>query len=343
MRAWGLELFLSEKNAFHIGLWAPSCDFSHIPIYHGFQNVGIAIQGPLDKRGDFTIYTIKMLRHIYPDVKLVLSTWIGELTDSEKGTLSELHCDVLENKGFPADDRGTGRKNSNLRNQLFSSSEGIRHLKGQGVEYVMKLRTDVRIYKSDFIQYFINLLHVYPSKSGKQKKRLLNVAFTNYSYASVPFHLSDFVMFGSIDDMEQLYSCPAISADAVRNIRESADEEIGRKQGKFWNHYNVFSIRDVSWLQATSEEWELFDQLHEEAYITHTYAVRNGMCDATLRPMEAYYRFLKNNLIVVDDHEIMAYWDKGDYSRNKPAYPRYYKLSHSEWLELLLHYDECNK
>ena len=52
-----------------------------------------------------------------------------------------------------------------------------------------------------------------------------------------------------------------------------------------------------------------------------------------------YYKFIKDNVIVVDETEIIGYWDKYNSSRNKQIFARFYQLRHSDWLNILLQFN----
>ena len=52
---------------------------------------------------------------------------------------------------------------------------------------------------------FLNLINVFKPNTDILNKRLLCVGFTN-NLIYCPFHMSDFIWFGHIEDMEKLYS-----------------------------------------------------------------------------------------------------------------------------------------
>ncbi len=326
-----------DNGYLHVGYLLPNLDFSNIPTIVGFAHVGIVLQGPIDRNEDFTINTIRLFRHIYPEVKLVFATWKGELNESEKRIIKEQKCELLELESCPPEFKGKGRKIGHLNNQLLSSLEGIKILKRMGAEYVLKIRTDVRLYKYDFIPYFMNLISQYPYVGKIQNCRLLNVSFLN-TLASVPFHMSDFIWFGEIEDMERLYSIPNRKKEVLDKISNMTNEEIETHTAMFWERSHTYNPHDVQWLNPTNENIEIFQYSHIEAYIMYTYASMNQLCDPAISPIDAYYRFLRDDVIVVDENELFAYWDKYKTSHNKNVYAEFYRMRHSEWLDLVLNY-----
>lgn len=170
----------------------------------GFKDVGVLFQGPIDKNNDFTVETIKLIRLIYPDIQISLSTWKGSLSEESVKQLENFNCLVIQSDSFPAADKGTNKKKSYLKNQLYSTQVGVSVLKQNGCKYILKIRTDIRIYKRDFIPYFINILKTYRNNNIRLTNRLICVGFSN-NLINVPFHMSDFIWFGFVDDIEKFY------------------------------------------------------------------------------------------------------------------------------------------
>ncbi len=339
LHALGFEVIRNQSRALHVGGMLPANDFSKYLQFPGFEKVGIVIQGPMDRNNDFTINTIKQLRYMYPDIKIVLSTWTGEVTNGDRLLLNKLNCNLIVNDSLPAENKGFGRKVGHLNNQLLSSIDGITFLKQQGAEFVMKMRTDTRLYKNDFIPYLFNLIHVCPCEKSNQNFRLINVAFSN-NLVSVPFFMSDFIWFGAIEDMERLYSIPTREEKDLVMLQNLSEEQLRANIGKSFSHAHEYQLNQMLESEKwTEEEQYIYYNYREEAYITHTYAIRTQLCEGTEYPMQAYYQFLKDYIIVVDETELMAYFDKYDYSENSAVYsPAWAQLTHSMWLDIMLNY-----
>ncbi len=309
-----------------------------LPVIKGFSNCGIVFQGPKCKEDNFTINTILLYRTIYPDIKIVFSTWKGELATDEKLLLKESNCIYIENESCPTEDKGKGRKPAHLNNQLKSSLTGVRYLKENGVEYILKIRSDLRIYKYDMIPYFYNLLALYPSQSDIQKKRFLVVSFTN-NLIYCPFHMSDFIWFGSIEDIERLYSIPSRTDQELTYIRNYSDIDLADHSRKFlvlreraYNRNN-----DFSWIEELNIDYKFYYLFHEEAYIIYTFLKNNGGLEKSINPIGAYWEFLKKSVIVVNEEDLGVYWTKYGYSllKRSPLYTNS-QLINSIWLDIFM-------
>jgi len=304
----------------------------------GYENVGIVFQGPLDKNNDFTINTVKLLRKIYPDITIVVSTWIGDITDEERIELQYAKCVILESQSMGGEDKGKGQKIGHLNNQLLSSKVGLEYLEKNNIEYALKIRTDLRIYKIDFIPYFMNLLELFG------KERIINVAFSN-SLISVPYHMSDFIWFGAVNKVLQVYSAPFRGDDQLKYIRDYINK------GKFPRHEEIVQvmkqkteIREYKWYDGLELDEEFFVAYHEESYISYYYDKKKSGKNL----LESYHDFLKREIIIVDDKDVLAFWNKSLYSAVQSNYALSInrRLSHSKWIEILLRdksYDDIGK
>ncbi|MCM1498990.1 MAG: WavE lipopolysaccharide synthesis family protein [Clostridium sp.] len=320
----------------------PGKQGEHLPIFKGFSDVGIVLQGPIKKEDDYTIETIAYYRKIYPDCQLVLSTWVDELTDDEIGKLEEYKCAVIQNNGLPAEDKGKGEKIGHLNNQLFSSIEGLYYLKECDVQYALKMRTDVRINRIDFLQYMINLVKVYEIGDRSLynvNKRLLNVSFSNTLYY-FPFHMSDFVWFGDIDDMIKLYSIHSRTDEELKFIREkvSIPGYISQHAKKVQIAINKIGNVDTEnigeWFENLEIEEKFMILYHEEIYIMYNFYLRIYKQDISGNILDRYHDFLKNVIIAVDEDDMHVSFTKYGASFYRPnvSLDLVKRYSHSMWL-----------
>lgn len=297
-------------------------------VINGYENVGIVFQGPLDKNNDFTINTISLLRKVYPDISIVVSTWMGDVTNEEKSKLEALRCTVLESESMGDEYKGKGQKTGHLNNQLLSSREGIEYLKNNNIEYAMKIRTDLRIYKVDFIPYFMNLLQLFG------RGRAINVAFSN-SFINVPYHMSDFIWFGAVDKLIKMYSAPYRMDEQLKYICEYTEQE---KHSKHIENVQMMmqkkEFEGFNWYDNLNVDEEFLVQYHEECYISYHYDEKKHGDNL----LEAYHNFLKQEIIVVDEMDILVFWDKNIYSAVQSNYALSLngRLSYSKWLNLFL-------
>ena len=163
------------------------------------SNIAIIIQGPIQLKENFTLETIKLYKIIYPEAKVILSTWRGE---NEKSILKakEYGAEVILNK--KPNDYGYGQKASsyNLNLQLISTKEGISLAKKLNYKYSIKTRTDMRLYKPNIFGFFISMMNLFPLENAKlQDKRIFVSSIATCKYRI--YGLTDVLMFGKTKDM----------------------------------------------------------------------------------------------------------------------------------------------
>ena len=128
------------------------------------DSVGIVLQGPIGGGIDFLIETVKFYKQLYPECFLVISTWDNESAQN-KLKLENVNIKVLYNN-LP-ESLGYG----NINAQILSTYNGINFLNSQGCKYIMKTRTDCRIFRPNAISYMINLLNVFENKKHIKYKK----------------------------------------------------------------------------------------------------------------------------------------------------------------------------
>ena len=88
----------------------------------------------------------------------------------------------------------------NINYQLKSTLKGIELAQDLNYEYLLKTRTDQRLYRHDLFQYFISLINVFPLKKNKiQKNRLIVSSLKTCKYRL--YSISDMLMFGTTNDI----------------------------------------------------------------------------------------------------------------------------------------------
>ena len=117
-----------------------------VPPIKDLAKVGIVIQGPIIPRT--TLEICMFYKKIYPQVRIVLSTWESEDTEPFQRFQDERFAVI---KSIKPD--VSGSKNINL--QISSSIAGINHLKDQGCSYILKTRTDILLGNSSFLNYLL--------------------------------------------------------------------------------------------------------------------------------------------------------------------------------------------
>lgn len=166
---------------------------AHLIKYKGKENVAIVMQGQIITDNNFTLETTALYRKFFADATLILSTWVGEDKDTIK-KIKQNGWIVIQNE------KPSYSGHYNINYQLTSSNNGIEAAKKLGIEYVLKTRTDQRIYNPNFLGLLYSFDKLYPPhKDSKQTRRLIVPNIGTFKYR--PYGIGDMIMFGHIDDM----------------------------------------------------------------------------------------------------------------------------------------------
>jgi hypothetical protein len=164
------------------------------------RRIAIVIQGPIVTADDFTFETVRLYRKIFPEVELILSTW----SDTDPSLVASIRAGGLE---LLLNDKPSYAGVSNVNLQIFSTINGIRKAKQLGVDYVLKTRTDQRIYAPNTMTFLLAVVKSFPlSGSMLQKERLVATSLNTFKYR--PYSVSDMFLFGHIDDMLLYWDVP---------------------------------------------------------------------------------------------------------------------------------------
>ena len=196
--------YISNKN---VTLWSSYSD-----------EIGILLQGPLVNEDHFTIETIKLYKKIFPSCKIVLSTWKDESAELIN-QIRKLEVDIVLN------DKPKYAGLSNINFQIASTSAGIKKLEELKCRYILKSRTDQRIYSSNAINFCYEAMINFPLENIlHQKNRIISFNLNTFKYRL--YGLSDMINFGHTDDMKK-YWC--IEPDN----RHSADLDVPKTMLEF--------------------------------------------------------------------------------------------------------------
>jgi hypothetical protein len=182
------------KRAAQIGTWpeqgAPATDCS------------IVMQGPVATQDDFTRETMILYARSFPGCKLILSTW-ADTPEALLDPIRRLGVQiVLSEKPQIA-----GLFNVNM--QLVSAGAGVRAAVADGTEWILKTRTDQRLYNPDAMAYLIALAQAFPVGPGvQQRHRIIGVGHGSLKFA--PYHLTDQSVFGHAQDMLTYWTAPLV-------------------------------------------------------------------------------------------------------------------------------------
>lgn len=166
------------------------------------EKAAIVVQGPIWSADHFSVETMRLYRRHMPDCKLVLSTW-KDTPQEDLDTFVEEGVDIVLN------DKPAVPGPYNVNMQIVSSSGGVRRAAELGAEWVIKSRTDQRLYQPTIMSSLISMARLFPplgAAAKTQKYRVFGLAGGTWKFA--PYHLCDQTVFGHIDDMLAYWSPP---------------------------------------------------------------------------------------------------------------------------------------
>jgi len=224
----------------------------------------IVIQGPLVHVNDFTLETIGFYIKSSRDSLIILSTW-------EQEDVAALENDLPENVLIVKNRLPPLPGHANINYQIASTVAGIQAARKLGADYVLKTRTDQRLYLNEPLLFLINLLRRFPlEKETTQNQRLISVSLNTMKYRL--YGVTDMFMFGHIDDMSTYWNA------------------------SFMDENPVYSRHENPWL------------LTPEAYLCTSYLEKLGRrLNWTL---EDSWRALAEHFCIVDEKMIDLYWLK---------------------------------
>lgn len=195
---------------------------SRAPIIPDLPDTVFVLQGPIVSEDSLTIETVRMYRRLFPDIRVLVSTWMG-VDSGTRRQLAACGAELLENR------QPSHGGISNINYQLVSSAGGIRWARERGATHVLKTRTDQRMFANGVPGFLHGLLRAFPlGQLSGQRERLVGISLNTFKYR--PYSLSDMFLFGHIDDMELYWSAPLdtrVDHPPVRSIGEWS-RKIGR-------------------------------------------------------------------------------------------------------------------
>ena len=250
------------------------------------KQIAIVIQGPIIKKNDYTLETVKLYQKIYPGVLVVVSTW-DDIESEYIVKFKKLNnCHVILNQ------KPKMSGNLNINYQIASTMAGLQYAQEVGKKYVFKIRSDMRLYKVGILDELYTLVQKYPcfeENSLGQKYRL--VVFN--AYVARPYNFSDFYMFGYVDDMLNYWNLPLQECSSDSGYVIANQMEIEK-----WTYRDVFE-----------------SNLAPEIEITRNYIERvNGKSECKI---DCYWEFVKSSFITLPHTYLDTLWYKYDYNREE--------------------------
>ncbi len=280
-----------------------------------FSDIAIILQGPVVVKDDFTLNTVRMYRKYYDRIRIIVSTW----TDADKDMIKSIEAegaDVILNEYPVINPKG------NLNYQLTTSLAGVRRAEEMGVKYALKTRADQRYYNPCALSMLQGMY---------QEGKLIFLGGVLNSFYSRPFYLSDFFAYGSIEELEILYSCDFDTEEAVRSRTEA------KQRDRFTQFTEWVNKADMNCEVNVPVEYEdaTISYACPEIRIAYHYFMQKENLEQYDTMKDAYDDFLRKDVILVDADCIGFYWLKYKYQAQNPSYfQRMGKLDTAKWWEL---------
>jgi hypothetical protein len=277
----------NERQSKHAALkYASACRFA------------IVMQGPVIVDDDFTASTLRQYRNYFPNAILILSTW--PVSSGFVESLQKYDVNIIQNK-LP---KNSGIANINL--QIVTSSAGVLAAKELGAQYVLKTRTDQRIYHPGLDTYLGCLLESFPLSANiaGQAHRLVGVSLDTLKYRL--YGISDMFLYGHIDDMIRYWN---IQQDKRKDLTVNLNNSV------------------VTWRKASA-------MCLGQVYLCSEY-LKNVKHDLSWTLKDSFTVF-KDRFVIIDQAAIRLYWHK--YTLNEDRYTQFGfydpELSFNDWLSL---------
>jgi hypothetical protein len=286
----------------------PNRDFQIEEVSKDFSHIGIIIQGPIEYKEDFTLNTIKLYKKMYRNAQIVLSTWDTENQQYLEKIYKE-NIKVILNR-YP---ENSGILNSNY--QITTTKSAVEYLLDKS-KYILKTRSDSRIYNQHTLSFFQNLLDIFPNDSKyNQNHRIIGLDINTPKY--IPFSFSDILQFGHTDDIYKMWNID------LCKVNISYDKYMSERP----------IVKD------------LYFNNNPEILLTLEYLKTLGF--DTQNSYESYYESLSKFFIVVDKEMINYYWFK--YSIDEFYWNYKYttknlqeKVRFSDWLNYYHNYPQVD-
>lgn len=260
----------------------------HSGMLSNMSDVAIVMQGPLILENHFTLNTVKLYKCYYPECMVIVSTW-KDSNRNEIDSLKTAGAEIVLNTAPNVFGLG------NMNFQIVSTRGGIQCAADAGARYILKTRSDQRIYKPHMLEYFKALIEQFPIKkkteSAKQKERIIAVQTTVGGGMFIPYFIADFLYFGTVQDIRNLFD---IELDMSPN--RTKDER------RIW-------LRDL--LSSNPRIRDYYNATAPEIKIVKNY-IKKYITENLEDTVKGYWDFVGNYLITVSWDDIGLFWPKYD-------------------------------
>ena len=240
----------------------------------------ILLQGQIIHENNFTLETVKTYRNFFPKSKIILSTWVG-ISESLLNEFAALDCICIlsqlpENAGY-----------TNFNLQLTTVKAGLEKAAAFNTKFLIKTRTDQRIYEPNALIFLGELWTIFKVKSNLGLTGRIFILGSS-TYKNIPFHIGDMMQFGAHDDLRLFWDVPFQNFTLTRG-----------------NHLDMFSgkltLGEFINLETSTPEIYLGKNLWRNLY-------KSNPLDGDIE--RNYNQLLSDVIGFFDASQVQLYWPK---------------------------------
>lgn len=278
------------------------------------NDISIILQGSIVKTE--TLKCLKSIRKFLPGSEVILSTWEGAEVEELEGLFDILVLNKSPEAVLMTEFKMTY---NNLNRQLLSTQEG---LKRATRKYAMKLRSDSILTSDKFLKYFDEFSKKSENYQLFAHKVLIPTLFSRYSLKvsknqasfNVPFHPSDWWMFGLREDLNKYYLDTPLAPEPYFTKYFELEENRGKI-----SPFNAIKTK------FTPEQYLCYEAFHRNFSDIYMKDVTDYTDEIMAKSRECFV----NNFIVLNFKQSGIYLKKYPYSKNeKFAGEQYLGLYH---------------
>lgn len=224
---------------------------SRYPTTEIHRKTAIVLQGPILWEDSFTLETVRLYKKLYRECSIVLSTWEEE---------SSIGLELFRREGVEVvlSEKPSTSGYWNINYQSVSSFAGLKHALGLGAEYLLKTRTDQRLYATDIVAYLHGLLETFPlgvREAANQKSRLIVIGLGTCLYRA--YAISDMFLFGAAADVLRYWSQPLDQRKHVKRSFSSMREEISFRAPEIYFLENYLKHHGRELTFTVEDSWDI--------------------------------------------------------------------------------------
>lgn len=180
------------------------------------EDISVIVQGAIN---EYTESSLLSIRSSFPNAQIILSTWKG--SDVVALTYDEIIFSE-DPGGFIIDD--VSGMISNINRQIVSTKAGLTIANRK---YCLKTRTDIIWKNGEFLEYFGIYDDKVKSEHFQNRLLICNYYTRNPRVLPIPFHTSDWILFGAAEDINLFYDIECQIKEEMRWFETHKREEKG--------------------------------------------------------------------------------------------------------------------